>query len=65
VQGCTIRQGCRPMTNTQQSIVSATLIVVGFAALLDAPTLAGNTAGGFAAFVGFLAAYNVFTHAGK
>jgi hypothetical protein len=53
------------MTNTQQAIVSATLIVVGFTALLDAPTLAGNIAGGFAAFVGFLAAYNVFTHAGK
>ena len=49
------------MTNTQQAVVSATLIAVGFAALLDAPTLVGNAAGGFAAFVGFLAAYNVFT----
>ena len=53
------------MTNTQQAAISATLIVVGLASLMDAPNLLGNFAGGFALIVGFLAAYNVFTHAGK
>lgn len=53
------------MTNTQQAAVSATLIVVGLASLMDAPNLLGNFAGGFALFVGILAAYNVFTHAAK
>ena len=53
------------MTNTQQAAVGATLIVVGLASLMDAPNLLGNFAGGFALFVGILAAYNSIIYTAK
>ena len=53
------------MTNTQQAAISATLIVVGTASVMDAPNLLGNFAGGFALLVGILAAYNSITRTAK
>lgn len=49
------------MSNNQMAAISATLIVVGIASVMDAPNLLGNLAGGFATIVGCLGVYNVFT----